>query len=217
MDNLEIYNKARSVPDSAQKKIAAGRLRGFTDINPMWRLEKLTEIFGPCGLGWFTDDIRHWLEDGSDGTKTAHVALNLYVKKDGEWSKPIFGIGGASYISNEKGGAYTSDECFKMAYTDALSVACKALGFGADVYWAAGRSKYRAVADVPVAEKSKTEKAIDSINKLAKELADSGVAKKAISDTIKSVSGSANYNKITDFEVATDVYKELVALRNKED
>ena len=73
------------------------------------------------------------------------------------------------------------------------------------------------VADVPVAEKDKIEMAIDSINKLAKELADSGVAKKTISDTIKSVSGSANYNKITDFEVATDVYKELVALKNKED
>lgn len=73
------------------------------------------------------------------------------------------------------------------------------------------------VADVPVDEKSKIETAIDSINKLAKELADSGVAKKTISDTIKSVSGSANYNKITDFEVATDVYKELVALKNKED
>lgn len=73
------------------------------------------------------------------------------------------------------------------------------------------------VVDVPVAEKSKIEMAIDSINRLAKELADSGVAKKTISDIIKSVSGSANYNKITDFEVATDVYKELVALRNKED
>ena len=73
------------------------------------------------------------------------------------------------------------------------------------------------VAYVPVAEKSKIEKAIDSINKLAKELADSGVAKKTISDTIKSVSGSANYNKITAHEVATDVYKELVALKNKVD
>lgn len=78
-------------------------------------------------------------------------------------------------------------------------------------------SEEETVADVPVAEKSKIETAIDSINKLAKELADSGVAKKTISDTIKSVSGSANYNKITDFEVATDVYKELVALKNKED
>lgn len=142
MDKLEIYSRVCEVPGNAQKKIAAGRLKGFTDINPMWRIKKLTEVFGACGIGWYTDDINHWLEDGADGTKTAHVSLNLYVKENGEWSKPIFGIGGASYISNEKSGAYTSDECFKMAYTDALSVACKALGFGADVYWAAGRSKY---------------------------------------------------------------------------
>ena len=142
MDNLEIYNRVCEVPDNAQKTITAGRIKGFTDINPMWRIKKLTEVFGACGIGWYTDDIKHWLEDGADGTKTAHVTLNLYVKVDDEWSKPIFGIGGASYISNEKSGAYTSDECFKMAYTDALSVACKALGFGADVYWAAGRSKY---------------------------------------------------------------------------
>ena len=142
MDNLEIYNRVCEVPNNAQKTITAGRIKGFTDINPMWRIKKLTEVFGACGIGWYTDDIKHWLEDGADGTKTAHVTLNLYVKVDDEWSKPIFGIGGAPYISNEKNGAYTSDECFKMAYTDALSVACKALGFGADVYWAAGRSKY---------------------------------------------------------------------------
>lgn len=148
MDNLEIYSRVCEVPSNAQKEIKAGRIKGFTDINPMWRIKKLTEVFGACGVGWYTDDVKHWLEDGADGTKTAHVTLNLYVKENDEWSKPIFGIGGASYISNEKSGfneksrAYTSDECFKMAYTDALSVACKALGFGANVYWSAGRSKY---------------------------------------------------------------------------
>ena len=45
-------------------------------------------------------------------------------------------------MAKEKNGPYTSDECFKMALTDAISVACKALGFGADVYWEADRSKY---------------------------------------------------------------------------
>lgn len=29
-----------------------------------------------------------------------------------------------------------------MATTDAISVACKQLGFGADIYWGADRSKY---------------------------------------------------------------------------
>ena len=38
MENLAIYNAVRSVPDSAKRQIWAGRLKGKTDINPMWRL-----------------------------------------------------------------------------------------------------------------------------------------------------------------------------------
>ena len=52
MENLTIYNKARVVPESAQKTIKGGRLNGMTDINPMWRIQMLTELFGPCGIGW---------------------------------------------------------------------------------------------------------------------------------------------------------------------
>ena len=35
-----------------------------------------------------------------------------------------------------------NDEAFKMAETDALSVACKKLGIGADIYWAGDNTKY---------------------------------------------------------------------------
>ena len=52
MENLAIYNAVRSVPDSAKRRIEAGRLKGKTDINPMWRIKALTETFGPCGFGW---------------------------------------------------------------------------------------------------------------------------------------------------------------------
>lgn len=44
--------------------------------------------------------------------------------------------------SKEKSGIYVSDECYKMATTDAISVACKQLGIGADVYWESDASKY---------------------------------------------------------------------------
>ena len=37
-------------------------------------------------------------------------------------------------IAKEKAGLYTSDEAYKMAVTDALSVALKALGVAADIY-----------------------------------------------------------------------------------
>lgn len=139
-ENLKIYNELRVVPKEAQKKITGGRLSGMTDIKPMWRIEKLTEVFGMCGFGWKAPIKNKEIIDGANGEKIAIVDIELYVKVNGEWSEPIEGTGGSSFIAKEKSGLYTSDECFKMAYTDAISVACKSLGMGADVYW--GDSKY---------------------------------------------------------------------------
>ena len=142
MKNLDIYDKFRVVPQEAKKEIGAGRLKGFTDINPMWRIKMLTEQFGVCGFGWYTEIVEQKIEIGSDGQKAAFVTINLFVKDGDVWSKPIVGVGGSSFIANERNGLYTSDECFKMAYTDALSIACKSLGMGADVYFAKDRTKY---------------------------------------------------------------------------
>ena len=139
-NNLEIYNKLKEVPDKAKKTITGGRLSGMTDIKPMWRIEKLTDIFGMCGIGWKAPIKNKEIIEGANGEKIAVVDIELYVKINGEWSDAIDGTGGSSFIAKEKNGLYTNDECFKMAYTDALSVACKSLGMGADVYW--GDSKY---------------------------------------------------------------------------
>lgn len=142
MGNMDIYEKVREVPQTAQKTIQGGRLKGFTDINPMWRIKALTEQFGPCGVGWYLEIKQQWLESSANGEVTANVIIELYIKTEGEWSKPIVGIGGSKFVSNEKNGPTVSDECFKMALTDAISVACKNLGFGADIYWSQGRTKY---------------------------------------------------------------------------
>lgn len=142
-ENMTVYEQVRKVPAEAQKRITGGRLNGMTDINPMWRIQKLTEVFGMCGVGWYPEIVSERLEQGSDGEVTAHTNINLYVKTGEEWSKPIPGVGGAKFIAKEREGLYTDDEAFKKAYTDALSVACKALGIGADVYWAkGGETKY---------------------------------------------------------------------------
>lgn len=142
MDNLTIYEAVRKVPDNAKRPINAGRLKGKTDINPMWRIKALTEQFGPCGIGWKYTVTDKRLEQGANGEVAAFLDIDLFVKVDGAWSEAIPGTGGSAFIAKEKNGLYTSDECFKMALTDAISVACKALGFGADVYWDADRSKY---------------------------------------------------------------------------
>lgn len=142
-DNMRIYDAVRAVPEEAKRAITAGRLKGKTDINPMWRIKALTEQFGPCGDGWGYTIDRLWIEEGAKGEKCANAMISLwYRREDGTRSEPIVGIGGNMLVANEKNGLYTSDECYKMALTDAISVACKALGFGADVYWGADRTKY---------------------------------------------------------------------------
>lgn len=146
MEKMDIYNRVRSVPDEAKKAISAGRLKGMTDINPMWRIKKLTEEFGPCGIGWWTKVTDRWTETVGDET-CAFVDLELYIKVGDEWSKPITGSGGSKLATKERSGIYVSDECYKMAETDALSVACKKLGIGADVYFSADRTKYSQTVD----------------------------------------------------------------------
>lgn len=142
MDNMQIYNMSREVPKEALRPITSGRLKGKSDINPVWRIAKLTEIFGPCGIGWKYIITRREMVPGANGEIACFVDIDLFYKWEGEWSEAVPGTGGSSYVARESKGLYVSDECYKMALTDALSVACKALGIGANVYWEAGRSKY---------------------------------------------------------------------------
>ena len=133
-ENLALYNEVRSVPDEAKSRITGGRMNGKTSIDPMWRIKVLTEQFGPCGLGWYYVPVKNWVEPAGEEL-LVFVDIELYVKFGDEWSKPIHGIGGGKLISKEVRGLNVSDECYKMAVTDALSVVCKQLGIGADVYW----------------------------------------------------------------------------------
>ena len=163
-ENMKLYNFFRECPEAAQKPITAGRLKGKTDINPMWRLKKLTEVFGPCGFGWTVRIVRTWLEDGAEKVRmndrgeilernrerTANVEIALKVKHNGEWSEEIAGIGGAMFLELENRGFNTEDEAYKKAYTDAISVACKALGIAADIYFAKDPdSKYQTEDQTP--------------------------------------------------------------------
>ena len=152
-EKMKIYNDMKAVPEEARKTITGGRLAGMTDIKPMWRIEKLTEEFGPAGIGWKTIITNKEIMEGANGEKIAIVDIDLFIKVDGEWSEAIPGTGGSSFIAKEKNGLYTSDECYKMAYTDAISVACKSLGMGAEVYW--GDSKYAIQKAEPTEDEAK--------------------------------------------------------------
>lgn len=146
MANLDFYDSWRTAPKNALKNITAGNLKGKSEINPQWRIQVLTEKFGPVGFGWYTKITEHWSDTeviNGITERVAWVRLELYVKhpNTGEWSAAIEGIGGSKYAGNGRG-KELNDETFKMAETDAISVACKKLGIAADVYWEKDKTKY---------------------------------------------------------------------------
>lgn len=179
MDNLQLYNKVREVPAEAKKKIEAGRLKGMTDINPMWRIKVLTEQFGICGIGWKPQIVRTWLDGGANGEVVLNVEILLFVKVDGQWSDGIPGIGGSRFVAKESSGLYTDDEAYKKAYTDALSVACKALGIGADVYFEKDATKYSSISTTETSKNTaKTEAKTNGSTRVEERLTKSEMVEK---------------------------------------
>ena len=142
--NMRFYGQVQDTPKEAQKAFNNGRFSG-TDINPMWRIKKLTEVFGPCGFGWWTQNVKYDFVTSEQTNEVAVFCTLELVVVDPETeteSKPIYGVGGNTFVAQRKSGPQSSDEAMKMAYTDALSIACKALGFSHDIYFQADKTKY---------------------------------------------------------------------------
>jgi hypothetical protein len=150
----ENYEKMKRPPATALRQIAAGDLKGKTDINPQWRYEIMDTTYGTCGEKWKYEIVKLWDYPTNDGTVLAFAQVNVYVKNGDVWSDPIPAIGGNTlvdmvkgYNANDPKRAKPNDEGYKMAVTDALGTALKMLGVAADIY--AGRwdgSKYN---DIP--------------------------------------------------------------------
>ena len=154
-DKMSVYNAARSVPANAIKKITGGAYgaAGLSDVNPQWRIERMTEIFGAVGDGWVWEPIEQWVENG---VHYAHVAVQ-YKKADGEYSLPVHGYGGT------KVGGKDDSDLLKSSFTDAISNALRYLGVGADAWYSAGKSAEQNQFDTKysspgASERSKTQK-----------------------------------------------------------
>jgi len=216
MENVKIWDAVKQPPANALKQIKGGRLKGMTDISPQWRMQVLTEQFGICGIGWKYIIKRLWREDMSDGQVSANAEIELYIKQDNNWSEPIPGVGGSMLIVNETSGVHSSDEAYKMAITDAISVAAKALGIGADVYM--GRwdgSKYIKYTEPPIskpqgANESSSPTWKDNFLKRVTDMA--GAIPKSDLDSILLGYGIKSLDQVKNYNDATGIYNDIKAL-----
>lgn len=138
----EKYKALSMPPGNALKTIQAGNLKGKSDINPQWRIEALTEMFGLCGYGWRFEVVEKTVQPLDDGQIILFMQINLYVKDGDAWSAPIPGFGGEMIREKNKNGLVPNDEAYKMCLTDALGNAAKCIGVAADIYRGMYDSKY---------------------------------------------------------------------------
>lgn len=144
MNMNEKFKLMARPPQEALNTISFGKLKGKSDINPQWRIEALTEVFGLCGVGWYHEILSVNYQDVNDtGEKMVYITVGIHVKQeDGTWSAPVIGIGGDFTIIRDKNGIHGNDEAFQMALTDALGKAAKCLGIANDIYRGKYDSKY---------------------------------------------------------------------------
>ena len=139
----KFYEKARP-PQEALNTISFGKLNGKSDINPQWRIEALTDVFGLCGVGWYCEimDVK-FVDVPATEEKLVYLTAGIRVREDnGEWSSPVIGVGGDFVIVKDKNGIHGNDEALQMALTDALGKAAKCLGIASDIYRGKYDSKY---------------------------------------------------------------------------
>lgn len=118
----------------AVKPIGAGKLKNKTAIDPQWRIDKMTEIYGLCGIGWKAEVDHISVEECPTKEKLVFMTVNLYIKDGDGWSGPIVGVGGDKIVAIEKGSPTANDEAWKKCFTDAIGNAMKYIGIGAEIY-----------------------------------------------------------------------------------
>lgn len=162
--HMDKWDQLARPPKDALKEIRGGRLSGMTDINPQWRYKAMRDAYGPCGIGWKYEVEKMWTEQGSDGQVFQFAKVLVSIKTNDSWSAEIPGVGGSMLIEKDRNGLHQNDEAVKMSITDALSVALKMLGVGADIYM--GRwdgSKYKGDVPLPASVKASRD---ENANKL---------------------------------------------------
>ena len=131
-DTMKLWATLSKTDPAYVKEITGKQYKGNSP-SPHWVKMKLTEIFGPAGLGWGTKVLRQdFITSGSD---VAHyLTLQLWYVLDGKRGE-VEAIGGTVIAGiRSSGKSYIDEDGPKKSETDALVKAASAIGIAADIF-----------------------------------------------------------------------------------
>lgn len=132
-DNKALWKRAFMTDPRAVKPITGKSYKGNSP-KPYWIVERLTDEFGPCGIGWGFNIVSERFERFSD-TESLHVAVvRLWYVMDGKRGEfEQVGQTRSSYVTS-KGLFMVDEDAPKKSVTDALVKCASYLGFAGDIF-----------------------------------------------------------------------------------
>jgi hypothetical protein len=135
-DNKALWRRAFTTDPAAVKAITGKQYSGNSP-KPYWIIERLTDEFGPCGIGWGFTILSERFERFGEG-KTAealHIAcVRFWYMLDGKRGElEQVGQTRASYTTS-KDKFLVDEDAPKKSVTDALVKCASYLGFAGDIF-----------------------------------------------------------------------------------
>jgi hypothetical protein len=140
LKNLDLWDSL-SVTDPKYTKNFDRRGFKGTAISPAYVARRLTEAFGPCGVGWrFVLEDERYVEGHtlSSGDKSViHVVrghLDYKLSGETDWRSTGPQFGHTEFVGQNKNGVFTDDEAQKKSISDAQGKLAVLLGVSADIH-----------------------------------------------------------------------------------
>lgn len=145
--NMDLWAKV-FVTDKAHVTEIKGKSYKGNSPRPYYLIQKATEVFGPCGIGWGyriveqgTQEVRYLEPLGNTGNTIERLMINHWVlvefwyKLNGVKSEPIQQYGGTKLTYRNSSGKQEFDEdAQKKSVTDALIKCMSCIGFAGDIF-----------------------------------------------------------------------------------
>lgn len=131
--NMALWDRV-CVTDPRAVKPITGKQYSGNSPKPYWIVQRLTEEFGPCGIGWGYTVLNERMERMTE-TDVLHVALVRfwYILSDRRGEVEQIGQTKAVYKTS-KGALLVDEDAPKKSVTDALVKCASYIGFAGDIF-----------------------------------------------------------------------------------
>lgn len=133
MSNMDLWQRVCRTDPRAVKPITGKQYSGNSP-KPYWIVERLTEEFGPCGIGWGFTILSERMERLTDD-EILHVAVVRLWYLLGDKRGELEQIGQTRAVYPKKaGGLLVDEDAPKKSVTDALVKCASYIGFAGDIF-----------------------------------------------------------------------------------